>query len=154
MYILIIVGQTFYEKEQEVTIIATGEKNKESYGNEVWLQGIEINNNPISDIEDYVISNTGWIQKDGALLATPNNKESILVIKYSNLKSLKIYFSKHNYSGKIKIINNNTIEKFDLYSPKGEEFIFSINSNISYYSVLLFSLAFILSICIILDRLQ
>lgn len=95
-----------------VQIIATGHKNIESKSSEAYVNIVSTGASKINS------SGAGWEKKNG-VYASYQNQPSILSLKGSWENGSYLNFSKHSYSGIVKLIINGHEQIIDLYSPVG-----------------------------------
>lgn len=101
-------------QQSTLEITATGEKNPDSLGSEVWIQSIIIS--PDQKIEfDKLSKSEGWEIKDKSLFSYQNQPASIKWSGWLN-KNLSIALTSHPWSGKVLFRWNGTEQIVDLYS--------------------------------------
>ncbi len=104
--------KVFY-KQYIIEIIPTCEKNKESLGNEVWINRIIIDGEE-SDLSQYILAD-GW-ENRGRLFST-GITESNLILEIHAKETIVIEFVSHPYSGIVKLQDyNGNVDTVDLYS--------------------------------------
>ncbi|MGP1412206.1 MAG: glycosyltransferase family 39 protein [Peptoanaerobacter stomatis] len=150
----------FPQSKEVVTIVATGEKNISSQGNEIWLRNI------IVDGRDYEIPkplNGKWIwgNADGKEIygwRTYNKSDDItdeIVLEIPVGKNRKIVFEKNIWRGLVEIKYNNKIYIADCYENTEfmDNFIFLSIDNSSKKMLLYSKLCIFLEIFILLSLL-
>jgi hypothetical protein len=120
------------------------EKNEKSYGYEVLLSGISINgkivtNEILKELPD------GWTNNNGMIIG---NGTSQLKLQFEAKSDIKLLFNKHQWSGKVRIIDGNNNKVLDLYSNTFNDYVstYLINSNKSYSESLYYLRLFIIFI--------
>ncbi|MDU6265991.1 MAG: DUF6020 family protein [Anaerocolumna aminovalerica] len=113
-----------------IFISATGDKNPNSMGTEVWITNIGSNKESL-DLSKISLP-TGWEYKEDehAVFANPSvdTVEPLSLILQNNYE---IVFVKHNWSGIIEISDkDNLLIREDLYDLNGDSFSFKLNNNI------------------------
>lgn len=100
------------------------EKNQKSLGYEVLLSDISINGK--SSLNDVLRElPEGWSNNNGMIIG---NGTSPLTIHFEAYSNIKLIFNKHQWSGKLKIIDGDNEKVLDLYSNK-------LNDNVSTYQL-------------------
>lgn len=102
----------FSDTSEYITILATGERNPDSKGTEVWI--------PESDAKrlqaKVVRQDAGWESREGAMVSYQNQPATIQ--SFLKLKSEKyLTFSTHEYSGVVEVKYGKSGRRIDLYSP-------------------------------------
>lgn len=115
-----------------LSITALAEKSEESLGNEVWISDIKKGSSKINLSEIHLTE--GWLINQGALLASSDKPSTINILLYAD-KDISVDFVKHNYSGKVKIEENDKEKIVDLYDANGGTYTYKIQKNgeIEYY---------------------
>lgn len=101
----------FYDGKY-IDVVALAEKNINSFGTEVLINNISINNE-MYDLS--TLKNSDWILKDNVLFFVGNNT-GILHIEVPRNSKISINFSKYSYGGKARINTQNSSKEFDFYS--------------------------------------
>lgn len=133
-----------------IIISATGEKNFESKGSEVWVD-LESSKFLLKS-KNFV--NKGWDIRNGQLLSYQNQPNQII----SNISfngDAKLVFSMHPYSGIVDINTDGNVQKYDLYSSSGKALFIKLKdlpgAKIDYVKTLIdFSLYFVSSFFVFL----
>lgn len=110
-----------------------GEKNASSSGNEVWVNGLYIDDNKVD--WNNVAFSEGWILKDNIVPFSYQNGETI---KWEGKikKNIKIEFVNHAWSGKVEVFTNGKSEIVDLYNSEGITNKFQYDVNPSYIFIM------------------
>jgi len=102
----------FSDTSDYVTIVATGDRNANSKGTEVWMPEADSRR-----IEEKIVSkDPGWENREGALVSykdQPAEIKSFLKLKTTRFLS----FSTHEYSGIVEVKYKDAERRIDLYSP-------------------------------------
>jgi len=101
----------------EVNIIATGEKNPQSNGSEVWVSRIVTSNGKVPT-EDFV-AGEGWEIREGLWFSRFSN--GALIWKGTSQSSIQLVFVSHPWSGIVEVVWNGQSQRVDLYDPSGKE---------------------------------
>lgn len=144
-----IGGFDNYYKRMDLEISPVGRVNENSYGEEVWVKDIIVDNSSIfySDYYDF----SGWYKDNDSGYFVSYNEEKTepfhLSIKYIN--DCKIIFIKHQWSGAAEVLINGKAEQCDLYAEKGEDIEFTYGKeygekNLSWENTLIIAAGFIL----------
>jgi len=124
IFAILIIASTPFKPtktaEIDIKITATGEKNSQSLGSEVWLD-LKSSSILLTGTEK---EKTNWEIRNGQLLSYENQPQTI-ESKIKIEKDEKIEFIKHPYSGIAKIEINGIEKKVDLYAESGG--VYSIN---------------------------
>lgn len=104
----------FLVPSYDLTLVATGNKQEKSLGNETWITGIYVDGD-LQDINNWDVPE-GWILTGTAIVNNSQN-ESIFTISNLQGESVTVEFLKSGYSGEIEVYRNNKlIRKVDLYT--------------------------------------
>jgi len=113
----------FYEiRPNTLKIVASGDRNRQAQGSEVWLISINRGDGKSIDLSE-LTQNGVWQVKDGILVAT--TFPSTLSYSYTPFLStfqpqkLVLTFVSHPWSGKARVIWNGAAQNIDLYSASG-----------------------------------
>lgn len=105
--------------ENVIKISIQDEKNIESQGKEVWLKGVSIDGEKLP-LEITKFYNSGWILEGEALHGEYSTvKELEFVLPKGRV--VEMTFGKHAWSGIVEVTNNGNVNRYDLYSEKGDE---------------------------------
>lgn len=103
----------FLVPSYDLTLVATGNKQEKSLGNEIWITGIYVNGQP-HDVNSWGMSE-GWIST-GTTIVNDTQSESIFTIPNLQGESVTVEFLKSAYSGEVEVYRNNRlIRTVDLY---------------------------------------
>lgn len=119
---------TFPQDEFTVYITATGEKNENSQGTEIWISEITVDNERV-DLST-VWHDEAWIYDKSTeyLYAVPENKKSILEFSFIKAGVIRIEFIRHEWSGIVGVDSTNGDTEFiDLYKKDGDSMVYSID---------------------------
>lgn len=119
---------TFPQDEFTVYITATGEKNENSQGTEIWISEITVDNKRV-DLST-VWHDDAWTYDKSTeyLYAVPKDKESILEFSFIKAGVIRIEFIRHEWSGIVSVDSNNgDTEVIDLYKKNGDNIVYSID---------------------------
>lgn len=110
----------FPRESTTVVIEATGERNGDSKGNEVWLGDILIDGESV-DLET-IWHDSAWIYKPDIayLVATPGEQASSIQFSCSRARKIEIEFQTSEYSGIVEIRSDEGGERLDLYGTGAE----------------------------------
>lgn len=112
---------------QNILIIPLEDKNPMSQGKEIWI--LDINDRMASKDLNEVELAEGWEYKDKAILSYQEGAKPLNISLYK--EGSEIVFLKHNYSGKVRIIQGNNEMIVDLYSSNGEYYKYDVNKYLS-----------------------
>ena len=126
-FVTIILSLTFYKsifsinasEKLVLTITPLWERSETSYGNDVFLDNIKINNK-YKSINDE-LEKQGWIIENNFALARESTGALPLTFIFEDVRSLEIDFIRQTGSGKVEIIVNDKTEVIDLYGAGEEE---------------------------------
>jgi hypothetical protein len=114
-----------HEKPISITITATGDKNENSNGSEVWITEIKLDGN-LYDMSSIKYTDN-WEFRNGALLSYKDRPASLnLVLPGSN--KLEVTLLKHDWSGLVSIDYGDRNETIDLYSKYRSSYKHIINN--------------------------
>lgn len=95
-------------------IVATGEKNQESKGSEVWISSIEADGVE-QDLTQ--VTDAGWELRENNLVSYQHQPTSLFYTT-EDVRHVNITFGAHDWSGIVQIYNGESMEKIDLYSVR------------------------------------
>lgn len=108
----------FPRDKTTVTIEATGEKNENSKGSEIWMGSISIDGEKVN--LDTIWHDSVW-KYDPAinyLIATPSEQSSTIQFSCEQARKIEIEFQTSEYSGIVEITDDEKNEKIDLYAKE------------------------------------
>ena len=139
---------TFPQDEITIHITATGEKNENSQGTEIWISEITADNENV-DLSTVWHDDVWTYDKNTEYLyAVPKDRESILEFSFRKESVIQIGFIKHEWSGLVSVDSTNGVnETIDLYDKDGDNVVYSIEvprtTNIS-WQIISFGAAWLL----------
>lgn len=153
----IILSHTIYqiiffeEKECTVTIIPSGEKNKNSQGYEILFNSIVIDG-LAHQPEEFIELPSGWNNVNGM---TIGDGSTGLTLTFPKAKDIKLIFNKHQWSGIVKINDGETNSEIDLFSNNNISYLksYQVKSNKSYVKsaeIILFMIFILILLCCLL----
>lgn len=147
----ILIGQKVESKK--ISIIALNEKNLLAKANEVWIVDIK-ENGQIKDLNTIKL-NEGWEFKENAILSYQNQPTQLDFFINVGKEENAITFVKHQYSGKIKIIEDQKETEIDLYSQEGNQYTYQVKQpieNINFLRVLQISFLIFIGYIVIIYK--
>lgn len=108
----------FPRDKTTVTIEATGEKNENSKGSEIWMGSISIDGEKVN--LDTIWHDSVW-KYDPAinyLIATSSEQSSTIQFSCEQARKIEIEFQTSEYSGIVEITDDEKNEKIDLYAKE------------------------------------
>lgn len=112
-------------KENEIIITATGEKNTDSLGTEIWIFNMEELKQNVG-IKSLDVGNS-WEIRENNIVSYQNQPNQIVIKVKPHTSPINIEFLKHNYSGIIEIKTNEKVDRIDLYSNEGSTLEYPIS---------------------------
>lgn len=103
-----------------IKVVATGEKNNQAEGNEIWIQSIKLNDSeyPVN----IFFKKSSWIQQNGLLgwreYDQPKNLTSIIQGSMPQGNALTILFTKNKWRGIAEVTVGNETRRIDCYSTQ------------------------------------
>lgn len=107
-------------EDMELTFIRNGQKNEESFGTEIRLSKVAVNEQevPWSDFQNI----EGWTLEGNLLVSYTPNEQATAKIMLSNVSAIKVDYIKQSGSGYLLIQSNGEqIAELDLYSESSWE---------------------------------
>ena len=101
----------------ELSIIATGNKDPQSKGSEVWVTRL-VTSEGIVPLEDFY-AGEGWEVREGLWFS--NFSEEALIWQGTSHSNPQIIFVSHPWSGDVEVVWNGESQIVDLYDPVGNE---------------------------------
>ena len=108
----------FPQETVTVRISATGEKNEQSKGNEIWLKEISIDGIAADLNSIWHDSFWNFNQDVNSLVATPPEEGSTIQFSCNRARTIKLEFQTTAYSGIVEIEEEGNIERVDLYEEE------------------------------------
>lgn len=108
----------FPRDKTTVTIEATGERNENSKGSEIWMGSISIDGEKVN--LDTIWHDSVW-KYDPAinyLIATSSEQSSTIQFSCEQARKIEIEFQTSEYSGIVEITDDEKNEKIDLYAKE------------------------------------
>jgi hypothetical protein len=114
----------------DIKITATGQKNAESGGSEVWILNI------IDGDYSYISKSSGWLEKrDGReLVSISKNQPSSIVWRMDRKDHRSLSFLNHPWSGIVELSYKNNIHKYDLFKKPSQKLDLDINDIVGFVS--------------------
>ena len=108
----------FPRDKTTVRIEATGEKNENSKGSEIWMGGISIDGEKVN--LDTIWHDSVWKYDPSVnyLIATPSEYSSAIQFSCEQARKIEIEFQTSEYSGIVEITDDEKNEKIDLYEKE------------------------------------
>ena len=103
----------------DLKIVATGEKNPQSNGSEVWLSRLVLPNGDVVPVENFQ-AGKGWEIREGLWFSFFSEEP---LIWSGSVDSAQLVFVSHPWSGMVEIWLNEQYQKLDLYDPAGKEVV-------------------------------
>ncbi|SDN35080.1 hypothetical protein SAMN04487897_102602 [Paenibacillus sp. yr247] len=129
--LLVIAGNEsfiiFGKTTSTVEVTATGNKNNNSNGAEVWLTAINIDGNSL--VLSSLQHPEGWEFKEGALLSY-KDQPSTIKLSLPQGKKVSLQFLKHDWSGEVLIKDGFNQEIVDLFSKSpSSDYKYNVTGN-------------------------
>lgn len=119
---------TFY-RDNNISVIATGHKNLNAQGSEVWISKISIDGEVI-DLSLFELP-TNWFFIDGNIVSYPDQEENIINFKLPKAETVEITFINHPWSGMVRVESSNKIiGEYDLYASESSSITCEISGEI------------------------
>jgi hypothetical protein len=106
----------------ELSIIATGNKDPQSNGSEVWMNRL-VTSEGIVPLEDFY-AGEGWEVREG-LWFSYSSKDA-LIWQGTSRNNLQLIFVSHPWSGDVEVVWNGKSQVVDLYDPDGKEILLDL----------------------------
>ncbi len=140
-FFVVTIPLTVFPKITTIKITATGEKDENSLGSEVWLAQIsEAKISSSIPLEDRCSDE--WEEIDGLLVST-SNQPSEIICAIETEKEILIKFGTHPWSGIVEVQANNQTFARDLFGNSGDLVLVDIDLQLSTKEKVFFALFFI-----------
>lgn len=140
-FLVVTIPLTVFPKVTTIKIIATGEKQPNSFGSEVWLAQIAESTKSSSITMDDRCSDN-WVEIDD-LLVSSLNQPSEITCTIKTEKGLLIIFGTHPWSGFVEVQANNQTFTRDLYGNSGNLEVVNIDLRLTDKEKVFYGLFFI-----------
>ena len=118
LLLVFTIPLTVYPKVTVINILATGEKNAQALGSEVWLaQIVEAKKTTWQSLTDRCVGD--WQQQEGMLVSS-KNQPAELVCAIKSEGNILLQFGTHPWSGDVQVKANSQVVQKDLYSDGGK----------------------------------
>ena len=144
--IILILGKDMFlpffhpfNKNGEITITATGDKNELANSNEIWINYIKVDGQlyDLNTIED---KSDAWKLDNEQLYFSGDSKKSSFKLHNLKDKDIQIEFLTHAWSGIVNVTNGSQTQTIDLYSSEPSTYLYTFeNFTYSRYSNNIFS---------------